>query len=46
MIEMFGSMMCPKKLKPVILEVQKGFERGLKPDLTSDGTSGTYFLRG
>ena len=46
MIEMFGSMMCPKELKSVIKIIQKGFESGLKPKLTNDGTSGTYFLRG
>lgn len=46
MIEMFGSIMCPKELEGVIRLVQQGFERGLKPALTNDGTSGTYFLRG
>ena len=46
MIEMFGSMLCPEQLRPVVKEIQKGFKRGLKPKLTNDGTSGTYFLRG
>lgn len=45
MIEMFGSMMYPNELIPVIKLIQKGFEKGLKPKLTNDGTSGTYFLR-
>lgn len=45
MIEMFGSMMCPKDLIWVIKDIQRGFEAGLKPKLTNDGTSGTYFLR-
>lgn len=46
MIEMFGSMMCPKGLCSVVKQIQKGFKLGLKPKLTNDGTSGTYFLRG
>jgi hypothetical protein len=45
MIEMFGSMMCPMELNAVIKVIQQGFEMGLKPNLTNDGTSGTYFLR-
>jgi len=45
MIEMFGSMMCPQELNTVIKVIQNGFERGLKPKLSNDGTSGTYFLR-
>ena len=46
MIEMFGSMMCPQMMIEAIKQIQKGFEKGLKPKLTNDGTSGTYFLRG
>jgi hypothetical protein len=46
MIEMFGSMMCPHELYKPIQQIQQGFERGLKPKLSNDGTSGTYFLRG
>ena len=42
---MFGSLECPPDLKQLIQIIEQGFEKGLKPKLTNDGTSGTYFLR-
>jgi len=43
---MFGSMQCPAELSGVIMDIEHGFRKGLKPKLTDDGTSGTYILRG
>jgi len=45
-IEMFGSMDCPCSLTDTKRLVEEGFDKGLKPKLTEDGTSGTYLLRG
>ena len=44
-IEMFGNMHCPPGLKPDLKAIEQGFDAGLKPKLTYDGTSGTYFLK-
>ena len=44
-IDSYGSLACPKKLKEVIERVRQGFNSGLIPQLTDDGTSGTYKLR-
>lgn len=38
-------MKCPEGLESTIKDVKQGFKAGLKPQLTDDGTSGTYFLR-
>lgn len=43
---MFGSMECPAELTGIITDIVSGFQKGLKPKLTDDGTSGTYILRG
>jgi hypothetical protein len=45
-IEVFGSMECPQHLQAAIKEIEMGFQKGLKPKLTDDGTSGTYLMRG
>jgi len=38
--------MIPASLAEAMGEVRLGFEKGLKPMLTDEGTSGTYILRG
>ena len=38
-------MARPKRLRPTIDMVRQGFNAGLKPKLTDDGTSGTYEMR-
>jgi phosphatidylinositol 4-kinase type 2 len=42
---MFGNMACPLSLHKNLKAIERGFDRGLKPKLTYDGTSGTYMLR-
>jgi hypothetical protein len=35
----------PKRLKKIIEMARQGFNSGLKPKLTDEGTSGTYEMR-
>ena len=45
-IEQFGKQRtCPLDLKAALNQVRDGFENGLEPKLTEDGTSGTYELK-
>ena len=44
-IEVYGSVDCNKKMKKIIELIRQGFNSGLIPKLTDDGTSGTYELR-
>jgi hypothetical protein len=44
-IDVYGSIHCPSKLKRVLDGVRQGFNAGLHPKLTEDGTSGAYRLR-
>ena len=38
-------MWCSDQLKSTIAEIENGLDKGFKPRLTDDGTSGTYILR-
>jgi len=38
-------MLRPKRLRSSIEKIRQGFNLGLKPKLTDDGTSGTYEMR-
>jgi len=38
-------MHCAKRLKKIIEMIRQGFNSGLKPKLTDEGTSGTYEMR-
>lgn len=44
-IDIYGSVYCNKKMKKVIEIIRQGFNSGLIPKLTDDGTSGTYEMR-
>ena len=44
-IEVYGSVMCNSKMRKIIDLVRQGFNSGLIPKLTDDGTSGTYEMR-
>ena len=44
-IDIYGSIPCPLKLKSVIEKIRQGFNSGLIPKLTDDGTSGAYCMR-
>jgi hypothetical protein len=39
-------MPSPKLLQSLIIKIRKGFNLGLIPQLTDEGTNGTYELRG
>lgn len=43
---MFGSMQCPRELTSTLFLIDQGLQKGLKPILTDDGTSGTWLFRG
>ncbi len=40
-IEVYGSVRCKPKMKKIIEHIRQGFNSGLIPKLTDDGTSGT-----
>ena len=44
-IDVYGSMHRPKRMKQIIDKIRQGFNSGLKPKLTDEGTSGTYEMR-
>lgn len=44
-IEVYGSVQCNKKMRSIIEQIKQGFNSGLIPKLTDDGTSGTYEMR-
>lgn len=44
-IEVYGSVSCASKMKRIIENIRQGFNSGLIPRLTDDGTSGTYEMR-
>lgn len=44
-IEVYGSVKCNSKSRKIIDLVRQGFNSGLIPKLTDDGTSGTYEMR-
>ena len=44
-IDVYGSIECPKRLKDAIDKIRQGFNSGLIPKLTDDGTSGAYQMR-
>jgi len=44
-IEVYGSVKCNTRMKKVIELIRQGFNSGLIPRLTDDGTSGTYEMR-
>lgn len=44
-IDVYGSVYCNEKMKKAIKEIRQGFNSGLVPKLTDDGTSGTYEMR-
>lgn len=44
-IEVYGSVYCNKKMKKIIENIRQGFNSGLIPKLTDDGTSGSYAMR-
>lgn len=44
-IEVYGSVMCHPKMRKIIDLARQGFNSGLIPKLTDDGTSGTYEIR-
>lgn len=44
-IDVYGSVYCHDKMKRVLKQIRKGFNSGLVPKLTDDGTSGTYKIR-
>ena len=43
-IDVYGSIICPKKLKKVIEKIRQGFNSGLIPKMADEGTSGVYKL--
>ena len=43
-IDVYGAVFCPDKMQRIIRKIRKGFNSGLVPRLTNDGTSGTYEL--
>jgi hypothetical protein len=42
---LYGCLPVSKSLTKIIHEIRQGFNKGLKPKLTQDGTSGVYKLR-
>lgn len=44
-IDVYGSISCHKKMRELLEKIRQGFNSGLIPKLTDDGTSGAYFLR-
>ena len=44
-IDTYGSIQCTKKMKLIIEKIRQGFNSGLIPKLTDDGTSGAYLMR-
>lgn len=44
-IDVYGSMHRPKRMKVIIEKIRQGFNSGLKPKLTDEGTSGSYEMR-
>ncbi len=44
-LDVYGCMPYPKIMKKVIELIRQGFNAGLKPKLTDEGTSGTYEMR-
>lgn len=44
-VDVYGSMQYSKNVQKMIDHIRQGFNSGLKPKLTDDGTSGAYELR-
>lgn len=44
-VDVYGSMQYSKNIQKMIDHIRQGFNSGLKPKLTDDGTSGAYELR-
>jgi hypothetical protein len=43
-INVFGVASIPAKMEKILEKIRIGMATGLKPDLTFDGTAGTYFM--
>ncbi len=44
-LDVYGCTPYPKIMKKVVESIRQGFNAGLKPKLTDEGTSGTYEMR-
>ena len=44
-IDIYGGVQCSKRMRKTIEMIRQGFNNGLKPKLTDEGTSGTYEMR-